>query len=408
MILPVHHEAPISTPAQTELRAHPQWVCWRVEERNGKPTKVPYNPRIGQLARSNDPTTWGSYQHACEAWQREPERYQGIGFMFQQDYTGIDLDHCVRVDGSIDPWARVLVEQLATYTEYSPNDGLHLFLRGTIPAGIRRRIAWAGRSDAAFEMYCQGRYFTVTGRQVPGTSGVIATRDEKLQEIVADLTLLDKAHNAKNGETFRALWRGETAGYASASEADLALCNLLAFWTNCDPERMDRLFRQSGLYRLEKWDRSARAGETYGQGTIARARISPLSKERSATDRLVEPPTKGIVLSFPTRTALAEDADLQTLGDLPQPDLAFIMDCLFREEEGDARLYAFLFQGRCIYDHTEGMWYEWQGHVWKRDEQKHSLKLVSNLLASVYLHASALLSQQAADQSRQIDPDLKD
>ena len=38
------------------------------------------------------------------------------------------------------------------------------------------------------------------------------------------------------------------------SAADLALCNLLAFWTGCQPDRIDRLFRQSGLYR-QKWER---------------------------------------------------------------------------------------------------------------------------------------------------------
>ncbi|MFQ7644172.1 hypothetical protein, partial [Ruthenibacterium lactatiformans] len=40
----------------------------------------------------------------------------------------------------------------------------------------------------------------------------------------------------------------------SHSEADIALCNALAWWTNCDAARVDRLFRQSGLMR-EKWDR---------------------------------------------------------------------------------------------------------------------------------------------------------
>src|SRR6185369_1853678 len=53
------------------------------------------------------------------------------------------------------------------------------------------------------------------------------------------------------------------------SAADLALCNLLAFWTGRDATRMDRLFRGSGLMR-EKWD-SRRGETTYGGQTIARA-----------------------------------------------------------------------------------------------------------------------------------------
>ncbi|MBC8236154.1 hypothetical protein H8E77_41940, partial [bacterium] len=48
----------------------------------------------------------------------------------------------------------------------------------------------------------------------------------------------------------------------SHSEADLALCCLLTFWTGGDPDRIDKLFRQSGLYR-EKWER-----EDYRDDTI--------------------------------------------------------------------------------------------------------------------------------------------
>jgi P4 family phage/plasmid primase-like protien len=77
-----------------------------------------------------------------------------------------------------------------------------------------------------------------------------------------DHELIEKAKNAKNGAKFTALWDGLTDGYDSQSEADLALCCLLAFWTGGDPVAIDRLFRQSGLYR-EKWER-----EDYREKTI--------------------------------------------------------------------------------------------------------------------------------------------
>jgi len=60
---------------------------------------------------------------------------------------------------------------------------------------------------------------------------------------------------AKNGATVRALFEGDTSAYAEDdSRADEALCFHLAFWTGGDREQIDRLFRQSGLYR-EKWER---------------------------------------------------------------------------------------------------------------------------------------------------------
>ena len=53
---------------------------------------------------------------------------------------------------------------------------------------------------------------------------------------------------------FSRLWGGDTSGYDTPSEATAALCLMLAYWTDKDPGRMDRLFRQSGLMR-DKWDR---------------------------------------------------------------------------------------------------------------------------------------------------------
>ena len=75
------------------------------------------------------------------------------------------------------------------------------------------------------------------------------------------------AMNAFHGAKFKALYQGSIVGYDSQSEADLALCNHLAYWANNDASAIDRLFRRSGLY-CEKWNRSARSGETYGEGTI--------------------------------------------------------------------------------------------------------------------------------------------
>ena len=85
-----------------------------------------------------------------------------------------------------------------------------------------------------------------------------------------DLQLLDKAIAAKGGFQFDALYHGNTQGYPSHSEADLALCGNLAFWTGCDKMRMDRMFRASGLMRADKWDRQ-QSGSTYGGITIDRA-----------------------------------------------------------------------------------------------------------------------------------------
>jgi primase-polymerase (primpol)-like protein len=83
--------------------------------------------------------------------------------------------------------------------------------------------------------------------------------------------VIEKATSAANGAKFERLWNGSTAGYESHSEADMALCFQLAFWTGGDADQMDRLFRRSGLMR-QKWDEVHFAdGSTYGEKTLERA-----------------------------------------------------------------------------------------------------------------------------------------
>jgi len=74
----------------------------------------------------------------------------------------------------------------------------------------------------------------------------------------------------------------------------MGLCFFLGFWTGGDPERIDELFRASGLYR-EKWDRRHYGnGATYGKVCIARALLklddyySPPAGESEPSDP--EPP----------------------------------------------------------------------------------------------------------------------
>ena len=57
------------------------------------------------------------------------------------------------------------------------------------------------------------------------------------------------------------LWAGSSTGHPSPSEADYALLGRLTFWTGGDPDRIARVFRQSGFHRPEK-------GEGYVERTV--------------------------------------------------------------------------------------------------------------------------------------------
>lgn len=256
-----------------ELKDLEQWVCWVGSD------KIPRSPKTGTNAKSNDSKTWGTFKQAVKACKSFG--FDGIGFMFANGYFGVDLDHCIdRVD-----FCDEFVETLQSYAEISRSgSGIHIICKGELPDGARRRNG--------VEMYSTGRYFILTGklyneqyREVKDCTEAIKVLHSKYLPAVTpkaeprqpitpiemeDAEIIDKARNCKSGYLFNMLYQGNWQGvYSSQSEADLALCNQLAFWTQKNETQMDRIFRASGLYR-KKWDEN-RGGMTYGAITVAKA-----------------------------------------------------------------------------------------------------------------------------------------
>ena len=292
-----------------ELRRRPQWVCWRYEGRDGKHTKAPINPKSnGKLshAKTNDPATWTDFEAALAAYGTY--QLNGVGFCFAADdgLTGIDMDHVLDPEsGELRLEAAEILQRFAgTYAEISPSGtGLRLFCYGK----PRRSGKNTGKMKW-LEVYAHpsSRYLTVTGNAWNGNAAEVTDQqaaldwlherfmqstehtpvDSKPVPVAAlnldDAALLAKARAAKNGAEFDRLWSGDASGHGNDhSAADLALCNLLAFWTGNDAARMDRLFRQSGLMRL-KWNEK-RGEVTYGQLTTAKAIESTRETHRAKT-----------------------------------------------------------------------------------------------------------------------------
>jgi hypothetical protein len=148
--------------APDDLTELDQWVLWRYEQRNGRPTKVPYQVS-GDLADSTDPATWASFEEALNTWHRHRRYYVGLGFVFSKGdgLVGVDLDDALDAQGGVKPWARGIVERFGdTYTEISPSgEGLKIWARGSLPANL----GGVKVGDGAIEMYDHARYFAVTG-----------------------------------------------------------------------------------------------------------------------------------------------------------------------------------------------------------------------------------------------------
>lgn len=166
-----------ATEIPSELKSSVRWVVWRYEERNGKPTKVPYDARRGTRAASDDPQTWCSFEEAVRAHESSTT-YAGVGFMLGDGWTGIDLDKCRSAEtGVIEDWAVKIISEMDSYTEVSPSGlGIHILIRGHLPKGRKR----TGR----IEMYDRLRYFTITG-QIVGEHQVLQERQAELEALHA-------------------------------------------------------------------------------------------------------------------------------------------------------------------------------------------------------------------------------
>lgn len=279
-----------------ELANRKQWICWRLEPntKDGRDSKIPYNPLTGRKASSTNPNDWSTLDDAIAA--KEQYLYTGLGFVFAKSggLVGIDIDHCRdKNTGELSDTAKDILERFPSYTEISPSGtGLHIFYKGEMPAKGNKN------TKTGVEMYAHSRYFTMTGDRLPGTPDYIAEdngalawihenyikskkrrgkskKDSKVVKLepLTDEEILEKARTAENHKEFDLLWEGkwQEAGYPSQSEADIALCCMLAFWSGKNKEQMDRLFRNSGLFR-EKWDTVHHAsGATYGQETLDKA-----------------------------------------------------------------------------------------------------------------------------------------
>lgn len=237
-----------------ELKAFPNWVCWSLQERNGKKTKLPINPVTGDLAHADRPDTWSSFEAAV----KRSESFDGIGFVFSENdpYFGIDMDGFIDME---------LVGWFGTYAEKSQSGlGCHIIGRGQLPEG-------KGRRQNGFEVYDRLRYFVMTGDMIHG--GGIQDVQPKLDEFLhaafpppedVDLSLLlpksqhqgvqphasdvfERIRTSAQGGKFDRLWRGDISGYPSGSEADAALLSILRFWTGGDKAESFKLFSQSAL-----------------------------------------------------------------------------------------------------------------------------------------------------------------
>lgn len=259
----------------SELKVLPIGVGFKfILQKGKKAKKIPLDVTTGGNAKSNDPATWRPLDEVIA--KAEAFNLDAIGFAITSPYIGIDIDGCV-TDGVISPYAQKIIREIDSYAEFSPTGtGVHIICKGELPKD--RKF-----SSLDVEMYSGNRFFTITGNIIPGCKNSIKERKDEILKIFEELdraekehkqerALLDRIKKSNDNEAFFCLYAGKWQDvYPSQSEADLAFCNKLAFWTGRNSALMDRIVRHSGLMR-PKWDeRHFGDGKTYGEAVIEKA-----------------------------------------------------------------------------------------------------------------------------------------
>ena len=327
----------IELPRQLEeLKNKKIWVnyilIWNESKHSGKGgfDKPPVNPYTLRDGSPTDSSRWSTFDEAKEQigkratiFYKNKERVSleisGVGLILDAvGLVGIDLDNVIyQKDGVslIDRDAQEIIKYLDSYSEISPSgSGIHILTRGKKPSETvskiknRRSLEDGSQIITEYEIYDRGRYFTFTGETLKGCERGLEERQEQIDKVYrlfesrkeeelsrrrshsntnqtggsskravsseTDSQLWEKMFLSRNGEEIRRLFNGDlSVCKGDHSSCDLALCNHLAYWTNLDEERINRMFRQSALYR-PKWDRDyiiPRYGQTYRDLTISTA-----------------------------------------------------------------------------------------------------------------------------------------
>lgn len=275
-----------------ELRERRQWAVCGPEYGSTAP-KRPYNPLLKRPASPTDPSTWVSFDEATASGAT------AIGFMLTEDdpFFVADFD---TYKSAAPQNHELLLGEVETYAERSlSGEGAHVIGMGIVGNGRNSRVH-------AIEIYDRARFIIMTGNRI-NDLGIVADQPfadvvmALLEPIVAaevrhypasqpsderDDDLIARITRAENGSKFSALFAGnirlengkdahlsalpDALTYDSQSEADLALIEMLCFFSS-DDEQVQRIFLASALGQRAKAHRRDYVPRSIGK---ARAMIA--------------------------------------------------------------------------------------------------------------------------------------
>lgn len=262
----------------------PIWAVTRIKD------KKPIDPKTGKFADISKSHTWATFAQANDYCNKNHGFAPAIALTPSLGLVCIDLDNMYNpADGTGLEIAQLTINRLQTYTEISiSKTGKHIFSIASKPGNQTVKnlgmVAPGNTKPAKIEIF-DSHFITVTGHTEKNLDILKQTqsqlnqfyeetfKEEKASQTnlketppLADEEVLSLCRKAKNGGRFTALFEhGDLSGNnEDASAADIALCLILAFYTQ-NLLQIDRLFRSSKLMR-DKWNR-----DNYRENTIRKA-----------------------------------------------------------------------------------------------------------------------------------------
>jgi hypothetical protein len=255
-------------------------------------SKIPLRADMRQADVTN-PDDWSTYDQISTAIAGKPDL--GHGLVLTPPYVGIDLDTYKTTDPIIIAIHKWIHDELfaGTYSELSLRGGVHILCKGVFTCSRRNlsRIFVELKDENKYLTYTENTIHTLPCIECPHALSTLsqwvdkyfpppsfeATSSVDLPEVNTDDEVCTMAAQAFNGELFKALYSGNWHGrYDTQSEADQALANIIAFYTD-SRQQTARLFLSSELGKRPKAQRlDYLYSQKYGLVTLAFDQKLPL------------------------------------------------------------------------------------------------------------------------------------
>ena len=357
-----------------EMKHLPHWVV-------ATANKLPINPASGYGAKSNDPSTWSSFD-VCLSYLKEnygkevtignqKSSIEGLGFMFQKEtgLVGIDIDHCLDADGNIvDERVKAILDTNDSYAEVSKScSGIHIITRAQKNFSSNKVHL---TDEIVLEVYDSARYFFITGN-------LFSSEKDKITDGQALLDYIGKEFFSSSNEKSSNIAIPIEAGNEPAVISE---------------EVMDRLeFNlNSDEYFNRRWNGERFKGDESSDDMSLLCSLAHITHDRETIKALFinSPYFDSKDDAHKRKVIVREDYIIRSINKAIEyaecnldPEEAILLEYDFTDD-GNADRFIHLYGDRVSYWQDVNLWYVYNGQFWEADIQTTKKKKLTKELAN--------------------------